>query len=310
MQYDAKPWLRSYDAGVPETVEARETPFSDYFDEIVSRYPDKPAVHFIGITMTYRELQSQANRIAQALMDNGCGPGDVVGIHLPNIPQYLVTQIAASKAGCAVSGMSPLLAPREIVYQLNDCGAKAVVTLDAIFERRLAGVADEIPNLKLVMVTGIVDYLSAFKRVLARILRKVPYGKTWPLSGKTVMPFSRGLSDYPDRSHRGTSWHGPALPYPVHRRYDRDPQRYGPHPTQHCNKPDPDRSVDTGGAGGRGPSLRIPALSSCRSGNGTFCNSFRFRAGIDTQSAGHGVYGETDGGTQAHHTRECARHSI
>ena len=70
-------------------------------------------------------------------MAAGCGPGDVVGINLPNIPQYLISQIGALKAGGATSGVSPLLTPNEIVYQLTDSRAKALITLDAIFEHRL-----------------------------------------------------------------------------------------------------------------------------------------------------------------------------
>lgn len=200
MPYDAKPWLKSYDAGVPEDVEAREIPFADYFDEIVSEYHERPATHFLGTTMSFGEVQSHANRIAQALIENGCQPGDVVGINVPNIPQYLIAQIAASKAGCAASGMSPLLTSREIQYQLNDCKAKALITLDAIFEHRLAAVADELPHLKLVLVTGILDYLPVVKRFLGRLLKKVPHGKITPLSGKTIVKFTHALSAYSDQA--------------------------------------------------------------------------------------------------------------
>jgi hypothetical protein len=34
-----------------------------------------------------------------------------------------------------------------MLYQLNDCNCKALVTLDAIFEHRLLTIADQLPHL-------------------------------------------------------------------------------------------------------------------------------------------------------------------
>ncbi|MFH1952161.1 MAG: AMP-binding protein [Pseudomonadota bacterium] len=199
MTYDDKPWLKSYDEGVHPEIEIPDISLVDRFDEILRRFPEKPAIHFLGKTLDYRTVMGHANRVAWALMDAGCGPGDVVGINLPNIPQNLIAQIGALKAGCATSGVSPLLTPNEIVYQLTDCRAKALITLDAIFEHRLSGVSDQLPDLKVVIVTGILDFLSKIKQALARILKKVPTGKITPLPGKTVWRFMDLLSRYGDR---------------------------------------------------------------------------------------------------------------
>ena len=199
MSYDDKPWLRSYDEGVSPEVKIPDISLVDRFDEMLKRFPERPAVHFFGRTLTYQTLMGYANRFARALMENGCGPGDVVGINLPNIPQYLVAQVGASKAGCAASGISPLSTPSEMLYQLNDCNCKALVTLDAIFEHRLLSIADQLPHLKVVVVTGILDFLPKIKQILARILKKVPFGKVSPLPGKQVIRFMDTLSLYPDQ---------------------------------------------------------------------------------------------------------------
>ena len=199
MTYDDKPWLKSYDEGVHPEIEIPDISLVDRFDEILRRFPERPAIHFLGKTLDYRTVMGHANRVAWALMDAGCGPGDVVGINLPNIPQNLIAQIGALKAGCATSGVSPLLTPNEIVYQLTDCRAKALITLDAIFEHRLSGVSDQLPDLKVVIVTGILDFLSKIKQALARILKKVPTGKITPLPGKTVWRFMDLLARYGDR---------------------------------------------------------------------------------------------------------------
>jgi len=44
---------------------------------------------------------------------------EVVGINLPNIPQYVISVIGTLRAGCVVSGVSPLLSAEQIKYQLT-----------------------------------------------------------------------------------------------------------------------------------------------------------------------------------------------
>jgi len=199
MTYDDKPWVKSYDEIVNPRIEIPNITLVDRFDQILKWFPERPAIHFLGRSLNYRDLMGHANRVANALMAAGCGPGDVVGTNLPNIPQYLIAQIGALKAGCATSGVSPLLTPNEIVYQLTDSRAKALITLDAIFEHRLSGISDQLPDLKVVVVTGILDFLPKIKQILARILKKVPTGRITPLSGKKVLKFMDLLAQYPDK---------------------------------------------------------------------------------------------------------------
>jgi acyl-CoA synthetase (AMP-forming)/AMP-acid ligase II len=195
--YDSKPWLKCYDPGVPENVDIPEISLVERLNQVAEQYPDNPALHFLGVALTYRELMALSDRFAQALIQNGCKPGDVVGIHLPNIPQYVIAFIGVLKAGCAATGVSPLMTPRELAYQLNDSQARALVTLDALFEHRLTAVADQLPHLKIVIVTGIADFLSPIKRFLGKLLKKVPHGKVKPLSGKEVLWFREVMAEYP-----------------------------------------------------------------------------------------------------------------
>jgi len=90
---------------------------------------DAPALLFGDFTMNYREYEEQANKLANALSDLGLVKGDVVGIHLPNIPQYPIAVAAISKLGCIGSGVSPLLTPSEIAFQVKDANIKVMLTL-------------------------------------------------------------------------------------------------------------------------------------------------------------------------------------
>ncbi|MGB6064676.1 MAG: AMP-binding protein [Desulfomonilaceae bacterium] len=199
MPYDSRPWLKWYDDGIPSDVVTPDISLVDHFNDVASKVALRPAVFFLGTALTYADLMSAANSVANALIEAGCGTGDVVAINLPNIPQYLIAQLGVMKAGCAASGLSPLLTPREMAHQLTDSGAKGLVTLDAIFEHKFAGIANQVPDLKFVAVTGILDYVSPIKRTLAKLLKKVPTGKVRSLSGKIVLKYKDILTRYPSR---------------------------------------------------------------------------------------------------------------
>ncbi len=196
MQYDDRFWVKSYDPSISPDVEIPNRSVTDRFDEIVAKFPHSAALHFIGLELTYEELMAHVNRFTQAVICNGCASGDVVAIGLPNIPQYIIALFGALKAGCVASGVSPLLTAPELAFQLKDSGAKVLVTLDAIFEHRLAGVADELPDLKLVITTGVLDFLPIYKRVIGRFIKKVPHGKVQPLREKKLTRFMDILRSY------------------------------------------------------------------------------------------------------------------
>jgi long-chain acyl-CoA synthetase len=200
MNYDDKPWLSSYDEGLGPEVKIPDISLVDRFNEILRKFPDKPAIHFLNTMLTYQTLMGHANRFARALLENGCGRGDVIAVNLPNIPQCLIAQVGGLKAGCATSGLSPLLTPREMAYQLNDCRAKALVTVDPIFEHRLLSISDQLPHLNVVFSTGVLDFLPRIKQILARVLKKVPFGRVTPLPGKKVIRFMDVLRSYSDQS--------------------------------------------------------------------------------------------------------------
>jgi len=187
--YDAKPWLKSYDPWVAPEMTIPDESYVDLLEKAIAHDPDRAVLHFLGTTLTYRDLDRFSGRVAGYLAARGCGRGDVVGINLPNTPQYLIALAGILRAGCVASGVSPLLTPREMAHQINDSGLKALVTLDAIFEQRVQKIRNEIPSVKHCLVTNVTDFLPAYKRVLAKALKKVPVGRMAPIAGKEVLPF-------------------------------------------------------------------------------------------------------------------------
>ena len=76
MTYDDKPWIKSYDESVNPRIEIPNITLIDRFDQILKRFPERPAIHFLGRSLDYRDLMGHANRVAHALMEAGDHPPD------------------------------------------------------------------------------------------------------------------------------------------------------------------------------------------------------------------------------------------
>ena len=196
--YEDRFWKKNWDQSVDDLDPNQfETTFVNIIERAFKDVPDKTAMGFLGIDVSFSELNNYANQFANMLVDNGFKKGDVVGINLPNIPQYVISVIGTLRAGCIVSGVSPLLSAEQIKYQLNDLGSTgkkvALVTLDAIFAGHLVKIAADIPRLKLVVATSVASFLPKLKQFLGKLLKKIPSGKVTPLPGITVLDYHKDV---------------------------------------------------------------------------------------------------------------------
>ncbi len=136
-----RPWLRKYPSGVAPDVPVPPVLLSHLVRETVGRWPERDALVFYGARWTYRELWSEAARLAGSLRAEGVGPGDRVAISLPNCPLYPVALLATWWLGASVVQVSPLLVGEDLAYELQDAEPKALVTLEILYPRfeRLTG---------------------------------------------------------------------------------------------------------------------------------------------------------------------------
>ena len=198
MSYKDKIWKKSWDSYVKD-LDPKE--FDMTYPQAIRRtmeeFPEKMAFDYLGVTFTYKELDEASNQFANMLIENGFKSGDVVSINLPNMPEYLMGIIGTLKAGCIVSGVSPLLSDVQMQYQLKDLGTGgnkvALLTLDAIFAGRLVKIASKLPQLKLAITTSVGGYLPKIKQILGKLIGKIPKGKVTPLEGVTVMDFHKDI---------------------------------------------------------------------------------------------------------------------
>lgn len=195
-------WTKSYDDGLKD-MDPREFDTTNLaaIGPAFEEFPDKTAIEFRGLEISYREFDEYANQFANMLIENGMKKGDIVAISMANIPEYLIAWLGALKAGCTLSGLSPLLSEEEIEYQLRDLAKEGrsicVATLDAIFEAYLVKIAPKIPELKIIAATNVIGMLSPILRFVAKLLKKVPSGKVRPILGKLVVTFKEIFKKYP-----------------------------------------------------------------------------------------------------------------
>src|SRR5204863_4957154 len=96
----------------------------------VKRWPDNPAIEFMGRTLTYREFGALADKAAKGFQQLGVGPGVHVGLYLPNTPHYPIAFFGVLKAGGTVVNYSPLDAERVLAHKVEDSETGILVTLD------------------------------------------------------------------------------------------------------------------------------------------------------------------------------------
>ncbi|WP_407838836.1 amino acid adenylation domain-containing protein [Streptomyces sp. DSM 116496] len=112
---------------------------SRYVHEVIeataSATPDAVAVQAGAETLTYRELDVRANRIAHQLRDAGVGPESVVGVLLNRGPDLLPCLLGIWKAGGSHLPMDAVLPADRLNYMLDAAGARLVVTQGGLYER-------------------------------------------------------------------------------------------------------------------------------------------------------------------------------
>jgi len=86
-------------------------------------------------SLTYRELDREVGRLAQALHELGIGRGDVVALYMPNLPETFVAFFAVLKLGAILLPLFSGFGPSPIVSRINHGEAKAVITVNGTWRR-------------------------------------------------------------------------------------------------------------------------------------------------------------------------------
>jgi natural product biosynthesis luciferase-like monooxygenase protein len=123
-----------YDWNSTEQDYDRQACVHQLIERQVDLTPDDEALSFRGRSLTYREMDERANKLAHALISLQVGPEVLVGLYLPRSLDLVVGGLAVHKAGGAYVPLDPAFPADRLAFMIQDSNTKVVLT-----ERRLAG---------------------------------------------------------------------------------------------------------------------------------------------------------------------------
>lgn len=191
-----------------------DIPYDHLLRRAAERHPDRPAIIYQNLILTYREIVSMVNGIANGLRSLGIGKGDHICLFTLNRPEYTITLNAAATIGAVVSPMNPSYKEREVGYQLEDSEVKAILVQRELLPL-LQNVLSQksLSHLKHVIVTGdrvpeTMPEAIPFARLLREFSPKRPEPVEIHGNALLALPYSSGTTGLPKGtmlSHRNVA---------------------------------------------------------------------------------------------------------
>jgi fatty-acyl-CoA synthase len=129
-------------ARVPHAISPPATALPDNLLVNARRFPDRPALIFLGQTTTYAELAAQVERLAGWLGERGIQKGDRVLVGMQNCPQLVIAHYAILRVNAVVVPVNAMNRAAEIRHLIEDSGAVlAITSVDLSAEWLAAGMA-------------------------------------------------------------------------------------------------------------------------------------------------------------------------
>lgn len=178
MHTEERPWLKNYASGIPANIDPQAYDnLASFIREACAKYSDLPAFGSMGTSLTFRQVDTMSDQLAGYLQSRGLDPGDRVAIMMPNLLQYPIAVFACVKAGLIAVNTNPLYTPREMLFQFNDSGVKAIIIAEN-FAANLQKILPE-TQIKTIILTSIGEMLGGLKGplvnfVVRHVKRKSP----------------------------------------------------------------------------------------------------------------------------------------
>ena len=154
---------------------------------------DKPAIIDgpTGRTYTYGQLQALIDKFAAGLVARGFKKGDVLGIYMPNVPEYAIAFLGTAAIGGINTTINSLYSPKEVAFQLNDSGAKFLLTIPQFMEGASTAAAES--GVEEIFVLGEADGATPFSALLDND-GSFPAVAIDPAEDLVALPYSSGTT--------------------------------------------------------------------------------------------------------------------
>ncbi|WP_414542081.1 amino acid adenylation domain-containing protein [Nostoc sp. CCY0012] len=104
------------------------------FESIVEQTPDAIAVEFAGKSLTYQQLNQQANQVAHYLQKIGVIPDQLIGICVERSLEMAIALLGILKAGGAYVPLDPDLPQQRLEFMLQDAECSILLTQKQLIE--------------------------------------------------------------------------------------------------------------------------------------------------------------------------------
>jgi long-chain acyl-CoA synthetase len=162
-------WLSAYPCDIPSQVPYPKVPLYTLLQRAALLYPQHPACTLYGKVTTFAGLDEQARRLAASLVQLGAGPGQHIGLLLPNIPEYLAALQAVWLTGATALQLSPLMVAEEVGHWIEATNCRIVITLD-LLSPVVIGSLHRGP-LEHVILTSLARRMAMWRGMLYRLMR-------------------------------------------------------------------------------------------------------------------------------------------
>lgn len=173
-----------------------DVPLTPFVLRLAAQQADKPAIIDgpTGRTYTYAQLAGAIRLAAAGLHQRGFKKGDVLAIYSPNLPEYAIAFHAVATLGGIVTTANPLYTAEELAFQLNDSGAKLLLTIPMFLDKAKEAQAQS--SVEEIFVFGEAEGATPFAALLQND-GTLPDVLIDPRADLLVLPYSSGTTGLP-----------------------------------------------------------------------------------------------------------------
>jgi long-chain acyl-CoA synthetase len=157
--YQDRPWRRLYQPGKPADITPTHADALSMWRASTGGSADRPFLYYFDTAVTMATVEAESDALAVALAARGLARGDRIALYLQNVPQFPIGLLAAWKLGAIAVPVNPMLKERELRYVLRDCGARAIISLQDLWNS-VGRKAVEGTAVDTAITTSPLDYLG------------------------------------------------------------------------------------------------------------------------------------------------------
>ena len=156
--------------------------------------PQKVALIFEDVALTYSDLNQQANRLANGLRKLGVTVGDRVALFLPNSPDFVIAYLGVLKLGAIAVSLNVMLKSNEVEFILNDCTAKVLITTEALSQESCQV---NLPHLETILITdGLAPQGISLSQLMAEA-SPIAYAIEMAATAAAAIVYTSGTTGFP-----------------------------------------------------------------------------------------------------------------